>query len=455
MNARRALLPLLIGGMLGGCAAGPAVAQAIRPNIVVIFADDLGYGDLGLYGHPTIRTPNLDRMAAEGIKLTQFYTAASVCTPSRAGLLTGRLPVRSGMAGDRSRVLFPNSTGGLPQSEITIAEALKERGYATAAIGKWHLGHLPEFLPRRHGFDLYYGIPYSNDMESVPRGDPPLPLMRNDEIIEQPADQTTLTRRYTEVAIDFMRANRDRPFFLYLPHTFPHVPLYASEAFRGKSPRGLYGDVVEEMDWSVGRILEALRELGIAERTLVVFTSDNGPWLTQALDGGSAGLLREGKGSTWEGGMRVPAIAWWPGTIAPARVSHALATTMDIFPTALAMAGGVPPSDREMDGVSLLPLLRGERDEVRETVFFYRGTRLFAVRKGPWKGHFFTQSGYGGGPAQTHEPLALYRLDQDPSEAHDVAADHPQVVADLLAEAERHRATLAPVVSQLDLPRAP
>jgi arylsulfatase A-like enzyme len=439
--------------MLGGFGA-PAAAQDLRPNIIVIFADDLGYGDLGLYGHPTIRTPNLDRMAAEGIKLTQFYTAASVCTPSRAGLLTGRLPVRSGMAGDRSRVLFPNSTGGLPQSEITIAEALKERGYATAAIGKWHLGHLPEFLPRRHGFDLYYGIPYSNDMESAQRGDPPLPLMRNEEIIEQPADQTTLTRRYTEVAIDFMRANRDRPFFIYLPHTFPHVPLYASDAFRGKSPRGIYGDVVEEMDWSVGRILEALREMGIAERTLVVFTSDNGPWLTQGLEGGTAGLLREGKGSTWEGGMRVPAIAWWPGTIAPARVSHALATTMDLFPTAVAMAGATPPADREMDGVSLLPLLRGEREEVREAVFFYRGTRLFAVRKGAWKGHFVTQSGYGGGPAQTHEPLALYRLDQDPSEIHDVAADHPQVVAELLAEAERHRATLAPVVSQLDLARA-
>lgn len=453
MNARRALLPLLTAGMLGGFGA-PAAAQDLRPNIIVIFADDLGYGDLGLYGHPTIRTPNLDRMAAEGIKLTQFYTAASVCTPSRAGLLTGRLPVRSGMAGDRSRVLFPNSTGGLPQSEITIAEALKERGYATAAIGKWHLGHLPEFLPRRHGFDLYYGIPYSNDMESAQRGDPPLPLMRNEEIIEQPADQTTLTRRYTEVAIDFMRANRDRPFFIYLPHTFPHVPLYASDAFRGKSPRGIYGDVVEEMDWSVGRILEALREMGIAERTLVVFTSDNGPWLTQGLEGGTAGLLREGKGSTWEGGMRVPAIAWWPGTIAPARVSHALATTMDLFPTAVAMAGATPPADREMDGVSLLPLLRGEREEVREAVFFYRGTRLFAVRKGAWKGHFVTQSGYGGGPAQTHEPLALYRLDQDPSEIHDVAADHPQVVAELLAEAERHRATLAPVVSQLDLARA-
>ncbi|HEX6069762.1 MAG TPA: sulfatase [Longimicrobiaceae bacterium] len=454
MNARRALFSFLTAGMLGGFAA-PAAAQDPRPNIIVIFADDLGYGDLGLYGHPTIRTPNLDRMAAEGIKLTQFYTAASVCTPSRAGLLTGRLPVRSGMAGDRSRVLFPNSTGGLPQSEITIAEALKERGYATAAIGKWHLGHLPEFLPRRHGFDLYYGIPYSNDMESAQRGDPPLPLMRNEEIIEQPADQTTLTRRYTEVAIDFMRANRDRPFFIYLPHTFPHVPLYASDAFRGRSPRGIYGDVVEEMDWSVGRILEALREMGIAERTLVVFTSDNGPWLTQGLEGGTAGLLREGKGSTWEGGMRVPAIAWWPGTIAPARVSQALATTMDLFPTAVAMAGATPPADREMDGVSLLPLLRGEREEVRETVFFYRGTRLFAVRKGAWKGHFVTQSGYGGGPAQTHEPLALYRLDQDPSEIHDVAADHPQVVAELLAEAERHRATLAPVVSQLDLPRAP
>ncbi|MBW3629327.1 MAG: sulfatase [Gemmatimonadetes bacterium] len=386
----------------------PAIAaQEIRPNVVVIFADDLGYGDLGAYGHPTIRTPRLDRMAAEGLKLTQFYTAESVCTPSRAALLTGRLPVRSGMAGDRLRVLFPNSLGGLPQSEITLPEALKERGYATAAIGKWHLGHLPEYLPTRHGFDQYFGIPYSNDMESKQRGDPPLPLMRGEQVVEQPADQTTLTRRYTEEAIGFMRANRARPFFLYLPHTFPHVPLFASDEFRGRSPRGLYGDVVEEMDWSVGRILDALRDLGIAERTLVVFTSDNGPWLTRGLQGGSAGLLREGKGSTWEGGMRVPAIAWWPGTIAAGRVSESLASTMDLFPTALAMAGGAPPRDRVMDGVSLLPLLRGERQPPRDPVFFYRGTRLFAVRKGPWKAHLITQSAYGTDAPVVHDTPGL------------------------------------------------
>jgi len=298
----------------------------------VIFADDLGYGDLGCFGHPTIPTPNLDRMAAEGVKLTQFYSASSVCTPSRAALLTGRLPIRSGMCSDKRRVLFPNSGGGLPASEVTIAKALKTKGYATACVGKWHLGHLPKFLPTNNGFDEYFGIPYSNDMR-------PSPLLDGTKTVENPAKQTTLTRRYTERAIDFIGRNKDKPFFLYFPHTFPHVPLFASKTFKDKSLRGLYGDVVEELDWSVGQIRKTLRRLRLAERTLVMFTSDNGPWLIMRLRGGSAGLLRGGKGSTWEGGMREPFVAWWPGKIPAGSVGTELACTMDIFSTCLALAG--------------------------------------------------------------------------------------------------------------------
>lgn len=292
---------------------------AERPNIVIIYADDLGYGDLGCYGHPTLRTPNLDRMAQEGMRFTEFYSAAEVCTPSRAALLTGRYPVRSGMAHDRYRVLRSQSTGHLPEGEITLAEALQTAGYATGMVGKWHLGVWskdPVGHPRRHGFDSFFGLPHSNDMDPV-AGNPPRanalaeqkaewwnsPLYRNEELVERPADQTTLTRRYTEEAQRFIRENRRRPFFLYFAHTFPHTPLFASGAFRGTSQRGLYGDVVAELDWSVGQILETLRREKLDRKTLVVFSSDNGPWLIMNQQGGSAGLLRDGKGSTWEGGM--------------------------------------------------------------------------------------------------------------------------------------------------------
>ena len=268
----------------------PCSVAADSPNIVVVFCDDLGYGDLSCFGHPTIKTPNLDRMAAEGVKLTQFYSASPVCTPSRAALMTGRLPIRSGMCSDKRRVLFPNSGGGIPASEITLAEALKEQGYATAAVGKWHLGHLPQFLPTSNGFDSYFGIPYSNDMDRVndaPRGresfwNPKVeywnvPLLRNKEELERPADQTTITKRYTEEAVSFIKENRDGKFFLYLPHSLPHVPLFRSKEFEGKSLRGLYGDVIEEIDWSVGQVLETLRDLELDENTIVWFTSDNGP----------------------------------------------------------------------------------------------------------------------------------------------------------------------------------
>ena len=310
-----------------------------RPYLVILFADDLGYGDLGCYGHPTIRTPNLDRMAAEGLKLTQYY-AMPVCTPSRASALTGRLPIRSGL----NRVLFPNSSGGISDDEITLAQALKARGYATMCIGKWHLGHLPQYLPTRHGFDHYFGIPYSNDMEVKKRKDPPLPLMRDESIVEQPAVQDTLTLRYTREALRFIHehsapAQEGHPFFLYVPYTFPHIPLHASKAFRGKSPAGLYGDVIEEIDWSVGQVLAAIRDQGLAESTLVVFTSDNGPWLIQKTRGGSAGLLREGKGSTWEGGVRGTLHRLVARHDRPGRVAEDLASEMDWFATGLELAG--------------------------------------------------------------------------------------------------------------------
>jgi len=456
----RAGLALAIAGgiLLQGCAAEPEPTPPAPPNVIILFADDLGYGDLGVYGHPTIRTPNLDRMAAEGMKFTQFYVGASVCTPSRAALLTGRLPIRSGMTNDRFRVIFPPSEGGLPEAELTLAEALKTKGYATAAFGKWHLGHKPEYLPPNHGFDEYFGVPYSNDMSAVmyprlaERGYTALPLVRGIETIEEEPDQRTLTRRYTEEAIAFIRENRERPFFLYLPHTFPHVPLFAGEKFEGTSPRGLYGDVVEELDWSTGEILATVRELGLQENTLVVFTSDNGPWLTKGLDGGSAGLLHDGKGTTWEGGMRVPAVAWWPGTIEPGRTSAALATTMDLYATALALAGVDLPTDRVVDGVDLMPVLRGEREQVRDLVFYYRGTRLFAVRQGPWKLHFITQSAYVGDQPVIHDPPALYNLDQDPSERFDITADHPEAIAAILSAVDEHRARLTPAPTQLDIP---
>jgi arylsulfatase A len=433
------------------------------PNIVVIFADDLGYGDLACYGHPTIKTPSLDRMAAEGMRFTQFYSAAEVCTPSRAALLTGRLPPRSGMCSNKRRVLFPGSKGGLPADELTIAELLKIKGYATACIGKWHLGHLPQFLPGQHGFEYYFGIPYSNDMDraqSSPAGraaflEPKIdywnvPLLRNAAIVERPADQHTLTRRYADETVRFIREHKDQPFFVYLAHTMPHVPLFASEEHAGKSVRGLFGDVVEELDHSVGTVLQALRDEELEERTLVIFTSDNGPWLTQGEQGGSAGLLRDGKGSTWEGGMREPALAWWPGTIQPSTVCRELASTLDLLPTFCSLAGANVPRDRPLDGYDLSAVLKGGKSPRRE-MFYYRGFELMAVRLGPWKAHFQTQSGYGQPMQEKHDPPLLFHLEVDPGESYNVAAKHPEVVAQIKALAEQHRAGMQPAPSQLDL----
>jgi arylsulfatase A-like enzyme len=433
------------------------------PNVIILYADDLGYGDLGCYGHPTIRTPNLDRMAAEGMRFTSFYSAAEVCTPSRAALLTGRYPLRSGMASNRRRVLFPNSAGGIPESEITLAEALRDRGYATACIGKWHLGHLPQYLPTKHGFDSYFGIPYSNDMDRVADNklgraiffDPKVeywnvPLLRNEQVVERPAHQPTLTKRYTEEATAFIKAHKEQPFFLYLPYTMPHVPLFASEAHAGSSPRGLYGDVVEEIDASVGQILETLRREGLEKRTLVVFSSDNGPWLVFETHGGSAGLLRDGKGSTWEGGMRVPGIFWWPGKIRPGAVTQELASTLDVFTTAITLAGGKPPKDRPIDSVDLSPVLFGGNSSPRQTMFFYRGSQLFAARHGQFKAHFQTQPGYGPGQLEKHDPPLLFHLGQDPGERFNVAKDHPQVSAEIRRLASDHEQTVTAVGNQLE-----
>ncbi|HEV3263020.1 MAG TPA: sulfatase [Gemmataceae bacterium] len=424
---------LLTVALLAAVPARPAAAADKHPpNVIILFADDLGYGDLGCYGHPTIRTPQLDRMAAEGMRFTQFYAAASICTPSRAALLTGRLPIRSGL----NRVLNPKSAGGIPDGETTIAQALKAKGYATACVGKWHLGHLEKYRPLHHGFDRYYGLLYSNDMS-------PLGLYRDDKEIENPVRQATLTERYTAEALRFIKDCRGagKPFFLYLPYTMPHVPLAVTRKVAGRSKRGLYGDVVETIDWSVGQVLKTLRDEGPAENTLVFFSSDNGPWLSQKQHGGSAGLLREGKGTTWEGGVREPCIAWWPGKVKAGVVSLAVASTMDFLPTCLELAGARPPADRTIDGESLLPVLRGKPAGRPRVLFMYWLTELTAVRKGPWKVHFKTMGEFGK-DTEKHDPPLLFQLEQDPSENYNVARDHPDVIADIRKEVARHKAGL-------------
>jgi arylsulfatase A len=432
-------------------------SAATRPNIIIILADDLGYGDLGCYGHPTIHTPNIDRMAKEGLRFTDYYSGQCYCTPSRAALITGRLAIRSGMAGhDTRHVLYPNNPGGLPHDEVTIASALKSQGYATCAIGKWHLGDLQDYLPTKYGFDNFYGLPYSNDSDWI---DPKyrnadtlslnpdfhhfnVPLYRGTNIIERPVDQHTLTKRYTEEALRFLDENKKHPFFLYFAHTFPHVPLFASEKFRGTSRRGLYGDAVEELDWSVGEVMNWLRQQHLDKNTFVVFTSDNGPWLQKKWNGGSAGLLRDGKGGTWEGGTRVPAIAWFPGKIKPGQTTHEIASAMDLFNTSLILGGAKIPTDRPIDGVDLSPILFKNGKSNREVQYFYQTDELFAVRKGNFKAHFWTHDGYSKAKPEQHNPPLLYNVSVDPSEKFDIAAQHPQIVAELTSIFERHRATV-------------
>jgi arylsulfatase A-like enzyme len=461
---RREFIKFLSAGAasfaLPGCASfSSSNSNGKKPNFVIVFCDDLGYGDLTCYGHPTIRTPNLDKMASEGQKWTNFYVGASVCTPSRAALMTGRLPIRSGMCSDKRRVLFPDSAGGLPQREITMAEALKDEGYTTACIGKWHLGHLPQYLPTNNGFDSYFGIPYSNDMDRVGGEGRKafreekieywnVPLMRDEEIIERPANQKTITSRYTEEACKFIRRNKNKSFFLYLAHNLPHVPLFASGRFRNKSLRGLYGDVVEEIDNGVGRILRTIRSGGIAENTFVVFTSDNGPWLIFNEHGGSAGLLREGKGCTFEGGMREPCIMWWPGKIKPAVVND-IGSTMDLYTTILTLAGARIPADRVVDGLDLSPALFGTGPGPRKNMFYYRGAKLYAARKGAYKAHFITRPAYAKGQEKYHDPPLLYNLEHDPSEKYNIAKDHPEVITEIRKEVALHLAGMKPGEDQL------
>lgn len=428
-----------------------AQTESRPPNIVVIFADDLGYGDLGPYGGK-IPTPHLDRMAREGVRFTDFYTAQAVCSASRTALLTGCYPNRLGILG----ALGPQSRHGIADREQTIAEVLKTRGYATAIYGKWHLGHHPRFLPTRHGFDDYFGLPYSNDM--WPRHPtatfPPLPLMEREQIVGQNPDQTQLTTWYTERAVKFIGQNKDRPFFLYVPHSMPHVPLFVSDRFKGKSGQGLYGDVIAEIDWSVGEILRALQANGLDEKTLVVFTSDNGPWLSYGNHSGVSGGLREGKGTAWEGGVRVPCLVRWPGRIPAGSVCREPAMTIDLLPTFAGLAGAVSPLNR-IDGLDINTLLLGKPGSrsPHEALYFYWDRHLQAVRSGRWKLHFphtyRTLAGKPGGrdgkPAAYGEAkigLALYDLEADPGETSDVAEKNPTVVERLQKLADLARAEL-------------
>lgn len=489
-------LGLLSATLLAACGGSPAnsvemagakapLAADTKPNVVIMFADDLGYGDLGSFGHPYIRTPNIDTLAAEGQRWTDFYVAAPVCSPSRAALLTGRLPVRSGLYGNAIRVFFPDEPGGFPDSEVTLAEALKDHGYATGMFGKWHLGDAPHALPTRHGFDEWVGVPYSNDMNWV--GEPDFealvklnmsgdleqraaiyarraakyaapekahfaaPLFFSkatpdgfEDRVEQPTDQTLLTQRATAAATEFIQRHADEPFFLYLPYSMPHTPLFRSEAFAGRSLGGRYGDVVEEIDASVGAVREALAQAGVLENTLIVFTSDNGPWLFMREEGGVSGLLRDGKGTTFEGGVRVPTVFNWPGTISPDVVSD-MGSAMDLFSTVMTLVGGDAAS--ATDGLDLSPRLLGTAPSPRNEMPYYRGGALYAYRKGPWKMHFITEGAYGLAPAkQEHEVPQLFHLQRDPAERFDVAVDHPEVVADIQAAVAAHRAglTIAP-----------
>ena len=452
-----AMLPWL--GVLGEIEAGGN--ELAGPNVVVIFCDDLGYGDLGCFGNPTIRTPHLDQMASEGQKWTEFYVAASVCTPSRAALQTGRYPIRNGMCSMKRRVLFPDSVGGLPVQEITVGRMLQQHGYATHAIGKWHLGHLPQYLPTQHGYDSYYGIPYSNDMDFVKgsskqRFENPdfrnfnVPLMQGNKIIERPADQNTITKRFTERACELIRQHQnEKPFFIYLAHNLPHVPLFRSSDFADVSRRGLYGDVIEEIDWSVGQVLTTLRETGQDKNTLVVFTSDNGPWKSFRQQGGSAGLLRDGKGSTWEGGMREPTLFWWPGAIEPGVVME-IGSTLDLLPTIGSLAGAEIPSDRKLDGFDLSSTLLDKKPSPRDQMIYYHGDEVFAVRQGMYKAHFKTKTSYTGQrQAEVHDPPLLYHLGHDPSEQHNVAKQHLDIIERLRQVKTKHEAGVEPVENQL------
>jgi arylsulfatase A-like enzyme len=459
-------LTLLVSSLLAPHVArqpGGQTSPASRPpNVVLIYADDLGYADVGPFspvkGARRPHTPSLDRLAAEGVRLTNFYVAQAVCSASRAALLTGAYPNRIGISG----ALGPNAKHGINAGETTIAELLKQRDYATAIFGKWHLGHLPSFLPTRHGFDEYYGLPYSNDMwprHPTNKTFPELPLIERDAVIQLDPDQSQLTRQYTERAVRFIEANRDKPFFLYLAHAMPHVPLFVSEAFRGQTGQGLYGDVIAEVDWSVGRVLDAVARAGLDDRTLVVFTSDNGPWLSYGDHAGSAAPLREGKGTAFEGGVRVPFLVRWPGRIPKGMAQDAAAMTIDLLPTVAGLTGTTPPTDRIIDGRDIWPLLTGARGAAtpHDALYFYWGQELHAVRSGRWKLHLphpyqaLEAPGKAGSPgkyARREIGLSLFDLSADPGESIDVAERHPDVVKTLMEHVERARDDLGDTLTK-------
>jgi arylsulfatase A-like enzyme len=416
-------------------------ASAAKPNFIVILMDDMGYGDVEPFGSKLNRTPQLNKMAAEGMKLTSFY-AATVCTPSRAQMMTGCYAKRVSMP----KVIGPSCPTGLSTNEKTVARLLKDLGYATMCIGKWHLGDQSEFLPTRHGFDHYLGLPYSNDMgaeggKGVKAGtNPPLPLLKDAKVVEAPAVQDKLTKLYTEEAIKFITAHKDIPFFLYFPHTAVHTPINPGKEFAGKSANGRYGDWVEEVDWSVGQVLKTVRDLKLDSNTMVIFTSDNGPWLIKGKDGGVAGPLRGGKASCWEGGLRVPTIAWWPDKIPAGSSCAAMTSEMDILPTLVGLAGGKVPTDRKIDGMDLWPILSGKsKDSPHDALYYFsKDGNLEAVRSGHWKLFVKKPSGGKGSPKNPNPALpVLYNLDQDLGENTDVADKNPDVVKKMLGLIDR------------------
>ena len=432
-------------------------AEAKLPNIILMYADDLGYGDLGCYGNTKIRTPNLDRLAKEGIRLTDFYSAQAVCSASRTALLTGCYPNRLGILG----ALNPNSKNGIHDQETTLGELLKSKGYATAIYGKWHLGHHPPFLPTRHGFDDYFGLPYSNDMwpKNPSSKFPPLPLIEGEKTIETNPDQSKLTTQYTERAVKFIESNQEKPFFLYLPHTMPHVPLFVSEKFKGKSKAGTYGDVIEELDWSMGEILNTLKKHHLEANTLVIFSSDNGPWLPYDTHAGSSGPLREGKGSTFEGGVRMPCLMRWPEKIPAGKVCKEPIMTIDVFPTLAHLTGATLPK-LKIDGLDISPLLMGKANAAspHDALYFFWGRELQALRAGKWKLHFPhsypvvtskpKEEGKPGTTAQKKIDLSLFDLEADIAESVNLVEKEPEVVTRLQKLAEQMRQDLGDTLTK-------
>lgn len=403
--------------------------QKQLPNIIIFFTDDQGYADVGCFGAEGFETPYLDKLASEGVRFTDFYVPATVCTPSRAGLLTGKYPLRVGL---HEAVLFPYSENGLSPEEYTMAEMLQSKGYATACIGKWHLGHKEKFMPNSQGFDYFFGVPYSNDMDnyyykSRDFQSPPLPLYRNRELIEGGPDQSYLTKRYTEEAIRQIKDHKNQPFFIYLAHNMPHLPLHASPAFLGKSEKGLYGDVIMELDWSVGEIVKTLKEEGVYDHTLFIFTSDNGPRV------GSAKPLRGLKAETWEGGQRVPCIMAWPDVIPAGTTSKELVSTLDLYPTFAAFTGSVISDDLSLDGIDIGALLQDpENTRLKDRPFYFyaRNGEAEAVRLGKWKLHIKKSIGWDADEKGVF-PVSLYNLDEDVEEQYNVADQYPDIVKQL------------------------